>query len=219
MPAPAHGTSPSRMVRDSAAQESTPQIRIFSSSLGFMALVQHVTAQQRGTVRQLTTIRQLTIAHPTPADALRAVEPAWRLQANVHDEPNWLVERLQAYAEGADVEFDDVLVALDSMSHFRRRVLAACRAIPRGETRTYGELALAAGVPRAARAVGTTMASNRVAIIVPCHRVVRSGGQLGGYSAPTGSSLKARLLDLEKPGVSNPTPGMNSKRRKLRSPR
>jgi len=198
---------------------SAPEIWIFSSRLGFMALVQHVTAQRRGTVRQMTTVRQLTIAHPTPADALRAVEPAWRLQANVHDEPNWLVERLQAYAEGADVDFDDVVVALDSMSHFRRRVLAACRAIPRGETRTYGELAFAAGVPRAARAVGTTMASNRVAIIVPCHRVVRSGGQLGGYSAPTGSTLKARLLELEKSGVSSPTPGMTPKRRKLPSTR
>lgn len=202
MAAPSLGTSPSSMVLDRADHESSPQIWIFPSSLGFMALV-----QQRN--RAEFVVRQLTIGHKSPADALRAVEPAWRFPDNVCDKPHGLAERLQAYAEGADVEFDDVRVAFDGASQFRRRVLAACRDIPRGETRTYGELALAAGTPRAARAVGTTMSTNRVAIIVPCHRVVRSGGQLGGYTAPTGSTLKRRLLELEKDrGVeSNRGPG------------
>jgi methylated-DNA-[protein]-cysteine S-methyltransferase len=163
-----------------------------------MALVQQ-SSQPRKTGKPKIIVRQLTIAHASPADALQAVDPTWRFHAQIQDEPNSLVKRLQAYAKGEAVEFDDVEVALDRASAFRRRVLAACRAIPRGETRSYGELALAAGAPRAARAVGTTMASNRVSIIVPCHRVVCSGGKLGGYSARTGPTLKSRLLELEKP--------------------
>jgi len=207
MPAPARSTAWGGTVPGRVAQKWAARIWIFSSPLGFMALVEQEAEQQEagrtGIAQHRIIVRQLTIAHASPSDALRAVEPGWRFHATVQDEPNSLVERLQAYAEGADVEFDDVELALDSGSLFRRRVLAACRAIPRGQTRTYGELALAAGAPRAARAVGTAMASNRVAIIVPCHRVVRSGGQLGGYSAPTGRTLKRRLLELENAGVSN----------------
>ena len=182
--------------------EAAPQIWVFSSRLGFMALVQRTVQQSSKrptTGKPKIVVQQLTIAHASPGDAFQAIDPIWRFHAQIQDEPNSLVRRLQAYAKGDKVEFDDVEIALGHSSAFRRRVLAACRAIPRGETRTYGELALAAGAPRAARAVGTTMSSNRVAIIVPCHRVVRSGGKLGGYSAPTGTTLKSRLLDLEKP--------------------
>ena len=62
---------------------------------------------------------------------------------------------------------------------------------------TYGELAVAAGQPRAARAVGNCMAGNRVPLIIPCHRVVRAGGDIGPYSAAGGSATKRRLLEME----------------------
>jgi len=62
---------------------------------------------------------------------------------------------------------------------------------------TYGQLATRAGSPRSARAVGNVMASNRVPLIIPCHRVVAAGGALGGFSAPHGTRLKRRLLKLE----------------------
>ena len=77
------------------------------------------------------------------------------------------------------------------------QVVRACRKIGRGRTRTYGELAAAAGSPGASRAVGSVMAKNRFPIIVPCHRVVGAGGSLGGFSAPTGLNLKERMLALE----------------------
>jgi len=67
---------------------------------------------------------------------------------------------------------------------FQRKVLVACRRIPVGKTRTYAELAAAVGSPKAARAVGRVMATNRpLPIIIPCHRVVGSAGGLGGFSA------------------------------------
>lgn len=70
--------------------------------------------------------------------------------------------------------------------------------IPYGETRSYWELAEAIGKPKAARAVGNALNANPVAIIIPCHRVIASGGKLGGFGG--GTELKRQLLELEKRG-------------------
>ena len=74
----------------------------------------------------------------------------------------------------------------------------ALRAIPRGETRTYGEIAAAIGAPRSARAVGNACHNNPVAVIIPCHRVVRGNGDLGGYGG--GVENKRKLLARERVG-------------------
>lgn len=78
---------------------------------------------------------------------------------------------------------------------FARAVLERTAAIPFGETRTYGEMAAAAGSPRAFRAAGSALGSNSIPIVVPCHRVLRSGGGLGGYGG--GLDVKRELLTLE----------------------
>lgn len=78
---------------------------------------------------------------------------------------------------------------------FQRAVWAAARAIPRGETRTYQQIAAAIGRPGAARAVGQALGANPVPLLVPCHRVLATGGGLGGFTGGVG--LKARLLALE----------------------
>ena len=79
---------------------------------------------------------------------------------------------------------------------FRIRVWDALRAIPRGETRSYSEIARAIGAPKAVRAVGSACATNPTPIVVPCHRVVREDGSLGGYRY--GLDRKRALLDREK---------------------
>jgi AraC family transcriptional regulator of adaptative response/methylated-DNA-[protein]-cysteine methyltransferase len=79
---------------------------------------------------------------------------------------------------------------------FQRRVWEELRRIPRGETRTYKEIARAVGAPDAVRAVGSACGANPVALAVPCHRAVRTDGGLGGYA--WGLARKKRLLDLEK---------------------
>jgi len=78
---------------------------------------------------------------------------------------------------------------------FYRRALEVTAAIPYGRTRSYAGVAAIAGSPRAARAVGTAMATNPVALLVPCHRVVRTGGSRGPYGG--GTAAKDLLLDLE----------------------
>jgi AraC family transcriptional regulator of adaptative response/methylated-DNA-[protein]-cysteine methyltransferase len=79
---------------------------------------------------------------------------------------------------------------------FQRRVWEALRRIPRGETRTYGEIAREIGAPAAVRAVGSACGANPVALVVPCHRAVRTDGGLGGYA--WGLGVKKRLLEIEK---------------------
>ncbi|MDP3070439.1 MAG: methylated-DNA--[protein]-cysteine S-methyltransferase [Opitutaceae bacterium] len=79
---------------------------------------------------------------------------------------------------------------------FQQSVWAALRAIPPGETRTYGELAAAIGKPDAARAVGRANATNPICVIIPCHRVIGSDGTLTGFAF--GEDIKQRLLELER---------------------
>ncbi len=146
----------------------------------------------------------LTLGHRSKAPAIRALA---RLCEFELEECAWhrdLAARLCDYTAGDPVPLDDVAVDWTGVSRFARRVLQACRRIPYGQTRSYTQLAQTAGSPRAARAVGNVMASNRHPLLVPCHRVVTSSGALGGFSAPSGTQLKQRLLDLEQ-GLWMPT--------------
>ena len=108
-----------------------------------------------------------------------------------------LAQRLTAYARGDRVTFDDVRLIGHDLSAFQGRVIEACRRIEFGRTLSYGALAAKAGSPGAARAVGNIMAGNIHPLVVPCHRVVHAGGSLGGFSAPDGARMKARLLAME----------------------
>lgn len=146
-----------------------------------------------------TEIAQLT----TPVGAFRAsiedgvirtasfvppgAGPDLRDGAGVHD-------ALRAYFDG-DVAALDVLTVDGEGTAFQRSVWKCLRAIPPGETRSYGELAAAVGMPTAARAVGMANATNPIALIVPCHRVIRTGGAIGGYAF--GIEVKRWLLDHE----------------------
>jgi methylated-DNA-[protein]-cysteine S-methyltransferase len=102
--------------------------------------------------------------------------------------------QLDLYFEGRLTEFD---LPLDwrLTDGFRKRAQRAIARIPYGQTRSYTEIATSAGNERAVRAAGTACGSNPVPIVVPCHRVLRSGGGLGGYGG--GLPMKEALLELE----------------------
>jgi methylated-DNA-[protein]-cysteine S-methyltransferase len=128
------------------------------------------------------------------------VMPGTSRSVDVTDCPQFLhrlVDDLERFASGEAVDFHSVQISLDHLTPFGRRIVAACRQIPFGETRSYGQLATISGSPGAARAVGQVMAKNRFPLVVPCHRVLASGGRLGGFSAPEGLRMKRRLLTLE----------------------
>jgi methylated-DNA-[protein]-cysteine S-methyltransferase len=110
-----------------------------------------------------------------------------------------LREQVIAYFEGARIDFSpDIPILLEGFGGFARLVLAACRKIRFGEVATYSGLASQIGRPAAARAVGNALAQNPLPLIIPCHRVIRSNGRLGGFSAPGGTTMKKRLLELER---------------------
>ena len=80
---------------------------------------------------------------------------------------------------------------------FQKKVYEALLKIPKGQVRTYAEVARMIGKPKAARAIGQALKRNRWAPEIPCHRVIASDGSLGGYSAPGGVAAKRRLLRCE----------------------
>ncbi len=136
--------------------------------------------------------RELTRAHlrrrlpgAREAEAPAAVEEA--------------ISGLVALLDGARSELTEVVLDLDEIDPFDRRVTEAARTIGPGETLTYGELARRIGAPGEAREVGKALSRNRFPLIVPCHRVVAADGRLGGFSAPGGAETKRRLLAIERP--------------------
>ena len=104
-------------------------------------------------------------------------------------------EELSEYFQGKRAFFS-VPVDLSGAPDFQKKVLAAARRIPFGEVRPYAWVAQRIGHPRAVRAVGTALGRNPVPFIVPCHRVLQTGGGLGGYLF--GTDVKRRLLSLER---------------------
>lgn len=104
------------------------------------------------------------------------------------------IAQLQDYFDGRRSDFD--LPLAPHGTAFQRRVWEALRAIPPGETRSYGDLARLLG--SSARAVGQANGCNPVPLLIPCHRVVASGGALGGYSGGDGPVTKRWLLDHER---------------------
>jgi methylated-DNA-[protein]-cysteine S-methyltransferase len=108
--------------------------------------------------------------------------------------PVWLITMVHHHLEGRR-SFRGA-VDLLGLTPFQQRVLGVIRKIPRGEVRPYTWVAREIGFPRAVRAVGTALGKNPIPLLIPCHRVIRSEGTLGEYSAG-GTALKERILTLE----------------------
>lgn len=135
---------------------------------------------------------------------LRAEFPKARLQRVDAGRDDFLAPRVRAVADAlagqpAEVPLDLVGTA------FQKRVWDALMKIPRGETRSYAALARSLDAPKAARAVASACAHNRVAIVVPCHRVIRGDGTPGGYR--WGLDMKRRLLAREVGASHDPREG------------
>ncbi|MCA2406061.1 methylated-DNA--[protein]-cysteine S-methyltransferase [Rhizobium leguminosarum bv. viciae 248] len=121
------------------------------------------------------------------------------------------VAAVKRYFQGEETDFSGVELDLAGQDTFFRDIYAAARRVGWGHTTTYGALAKKLGVgPEAARDVGQAMAKNPVALIIPCHRVLAAGGKIGGFSAPGGSSSKARMLELEGVNLAPPPPAQQS---------
>jgi len=107
------------------------------------------------------------------------------------------IEGIVALLRGEPRDLSAIELDMDGVAPFERRVYQVARTISPGATLSYGEIAAHLGNPRAARDVGQALGRNPFPIVVPCHRVVATGGKLGGFSAPGGGATKRRLLAIE----------------------
>jgi methylated-DNA-[protein]-cysteine S-methyltransferase len=114
--------------------------------------------------------------------------------------------RMIALLEGKPADFSGILLDLDGVPSFHRRVYEAARRIEPGHILTYGVLARIIGADGAARAVGQALARNPFPILVPCHRVLAANGGLGGFSAYGGIGTKRQLLEIEGIKFNAPLP-------------
>ncbi|HET6999133.1 MAG TPA: methylated-DNA--[protein]-cysteine S-methyltransferase [Solirubrobacterales bacterium] len=165
---------------------------------GLLDVAYTTTDSPFGTLLLATTPRGLVRVGLPNQDADELLDDlATRISPRVLEAPAQLDQarrELDLYFEGKLTDFD---LPLDWQlsKDFRQRVLRAIARIPYGQTRSYTEMAKSAGNERAVRAAGTACGSNPIPLVVPCHRVLRSGGALGGYGG--GLPMKEGLLELE----------------------
>jgi methylated-DNA-[protein]-cysteine S-methyltransferase len=135
----------------------------------------------------------LSSARASSEDAVRMDFPD--VDRRSHPAIASLGEQIQGFLEGQAIGFALDLMALETCSDFQRSVLLVEHGIPRGWISTYGRIAKHLGVENGARAVGSALARNPFPIVIPCHRAIRSNGELGGYQG--GLAMKRALLAFE----------------------
>ncbi len=150
-----------------------------------------------GGARGAKGLRRIILPHHSPKDLRELL--AWEHPGAATDDEAFadVAALCRDYFNRKGPDFADVPCDLSTVGPFARRILAACRAIPFGQRLTYAALARSAGEAGKARPAAQALGRNPIPLVIPCHRVVATGGGLGGFSAPGGVDLKARMLALE----------------------
>ena len=121
------------------------------------------------------------------------------------------IAAVRRYFAGVETDLSGFTLDLCEQEPLFERIYAAARRVGWGRTTTYGTLAKELGAsPEAARDVGQAMATNPIALFIPCHRVLAAGGKVGGFSAPGGAAAKIRMLELEGVDVRALTPAQGA---------
>jgi methylated-DNA-[protein]-cysteine S-methyltransferase len=176
---------------------SAPTSFIFETSLGFFA----ISWSDAGLARLVLPERDFSSALRRLTGRSGGETPELADEADLPAGIAGFVAAIRRYAAGETIDFSDIQVDLSGIDDFRRAIYDAARKLAQGEAVTYGELARRAGFPEKARETGAALGRNPVPLVIPCHRIVAAGGKLGGFSAPGGSTTKARLLAHERAQV------------------
>jgi methylated-DNA-[protein]-cysteine S-methyltransferase len=173
--------------------DATPRHRLIETAIGWIG----VAWSTRGLIRLQLPERDPAATERRLLASLRSASPAGEAGVGYGFDLDDLTQCLVKHAAGRPVDYSRVPVDLRGVDAFRLAVYAEARKLGFGETVTYGELAARAGYPEAARATGQALGRNPVAIVIPCHRILATGGKPGGFSAYGGAAAKQRLLALE----------------------
>jgi methylated-DNA-[protein]-cysteine S-methyltransferase len=148
---------------------------------------------------EIIVVKPLALRLEWNEEVLTSIRLTWAADTvkSKHSTPTGrkLEEALATYVTGSKVDWPELPVDLDALPTFHKKVLEELARIPAGKVLSYGELAAKCGSPKAARAVGQVMAKNPWPLVYPCHRVLASGGGLGGFGP--GLEMKKWLLELE----------------------
>jgi len=168
---------------------------LFETALGTCGIAWRETVDSRAA--HAVTFFQLPEATAQIAESRIARKSGAGKGDVIPAEISGIIERVRKHFLRDVQDFQGVTLDLQATGAFARLVYDTARRIPAGETRTYGAIAKELGEPGAARAVGRALGANPIPLIVPCHRVLAAGGQLGGFSAHGGGDTKARMLAIE----------------------
>jgi methylated-DNA-[protein]-cysteine S-methyltransferase len=188
-------TAPAAEAAEAAAQRFVKE----ATSTGTADVSYAVEPSPLGDLFVATSPRGLLQIHYEPIDIDKELTRLTTMVSpRILEAPGRLDEvrrQLDEYFAGRRHEFELPLDWSLTKQGFGRRILESTARIPYGESRSYREMATAAGSPRAVRAAGNALGANPIPIVVPCHRVLRTGGSLGGYGG--GPERKRHLLELE----------------------
>jgi O-6-methylguanine DNA methyltransferase len=170
--------------------KTSPKYVIFKTKWGFFGLL----ADSKGILRTVLPMSSFEIAKRyllvgMYLETKQDLKLCSALQKSIKD-----------YYKGCYVGFKNIKFALnwENFTDFSKKVLNVCIKIPPSQTITYSQLAKRSGFPKAGRAAGSVLAKNQLPLIVPCHRVVRTDGKIGKFSAAGGSRTKKKMLEFEK---------------------
>ena len=182
--------------------EAVLRYHVFETAMGFCA----VAWSEAGVARFQLPVKSAEAAERSMRRRASGAEPG-----APPEDIAAIVAAAKRYFDGEETDFSQVKLDLAGEDAFFTRIYAALRGVGWGRTTTYGALAKEVGAGReAARDVGEAMARNPAPLIIPCHRVLATGGKIGGFSAPGGSKTKIRMLELEGVRVGPPEAAQQS---------
>jgi len=167
---------------------AAPSFTVFKTAIGWC-----------GMVMKGRNVQRLWIGYSRRHQIKRHIKEAFRDAMEVYPSRGMraIIKRIERYCSGANVALGSVPVDWSSLTAFQQKVLRAASQIPYGSVDTYGGLARKIDSPKSARAVGNALAQNPFPLLIPCHRVIKGDGRIGGFSAGDGISIKNKLLSIE----------------------
>lgn len=156
------------------------EIKIFWNQRGNVPRILRIVVP--GDVEETGISRPRTVTEPDKSD---------------HGEIDHFCVKIRDFLNGHSVQFSTEEIDMCSCSSFQRQVLCKAWQIPRGQVQSYGHLARAIRIPKGARAVGAALSRNPFPLLIPCHRIVRATGEIGGF----GSGVKLKKLLLQREGI------------------
>ena len=151
-----------------------------------------------GVIKTQRGLKRIFIGHQKKHQLINQITEDFGNTITTAPSTGKLIENIERYCSGVKVSFSKCKMDWSSLTPFQCKVLMETKKLSYGVVTTYRSLAQKIGSPRGSRAVGNALSHNPFPLLIPCHRIVRSDGKIGGFSAGGGKKLKEKLLRMEQ---------------------